>query len=693
VLEQKLANMTANLKFLNADQRKALETRSDVKSKGGVVWSTETVRMAFQIRFLTGVHGYQFVRSLGYPLPSYRTLCERVQHAEFRPGVQFDIVSWLCEKVGSMKHQEKDVVLMLDEMQVSKQLEYDKGLNVFLGSVSAEVLLQSASSSDALPLASHALVFMIRGLTSNWKQVIAYYLTGVSVSGHVLWELTENIVQLLGNSGINVRAVVSDMGAANKGMWKAAGIIVKRDSVKSSIPHPFFDQQELYFLADVPHLLKNVRNCLLSNDIILPRDVVNEFCLPTNTVSIRHIRKIVELQENSDFKIAPSLSSKHVDPKQFEKMKVNVAAQLLSHSTASALRFAVHDKLLPADALTTAWFVDLINDWFDAANARNRSEALYCKSGSKIKSLLFMMDLMPKLLFSSASRHSSWKPIQTGILVSTQSMLDIFASLVASGLYSYLLTSRLTQDALENLFSQIRGRGNSHPSPVHFRNCLRLISISQFLAVPKRSSYAVSECDFAVSLLKSKTSVERVSSIDPNHASLDVTNEPQQLSHSIDATQLTYTEKNALCYLIGWLAFKLKTQLKSCKTCVDFLVSSNPDDRNAIHAQLIAIKSYGWLTFPSLSLQKVILAAECIFQRNKAECLTSINSLQLLIDKSAVLLNGSDPVIPTCHNAGLLLLEKFFRLRSHICAQGISKLAKNERQYGSKSAKARTTVK
>jgi hypothetical protein len=66
MLEQKLANMTANLTFLNADQRNALETRADSKSKGGVVWSTETVRMAFQIRFLTGVHGYQFVRSLGF---------------------------------------------------------------------------------------------------------------------------------------------------------------------------------------------------------------------------------------------------------------------------------------------------------------------------------------------------------------------------------------------------------------------------------------------------------------------------------------------------------------------------------------------------------------------------------------------------------------------------------------------------
>ena len=691
MLEQKLANVTANMAFLKADQRKALEMKTEAKTKGGIVWSTETIRTAFQIRFLTGVHGYQFVRGLGYPLPSYRTLCDRVQHAEFHPGIQYDIVSWLSDKIQGMRDQEKDVVLMLDEMQVSKQLEYDKGLNKFLGLVSNDVMLPTASSSSSVPLASHALVYMIRGITSNWKQVVAYYLTGVSVSGDVLWKLTKNLVQLLGNKGINVRAVVSDMGAANKGMWKSAGVKVNRDTVKSSVQHPFYLQQDLYFFADVPHLLKNIRNCLLTNDIILPRDVVNEFCLPTSIVSMKHIRKIVEIQENSDFKIAPSLSLKHVDPKQFEKMKVNVAAQLLSHSTASALRFAVHDNLLPADALTTAWFVELINSWFDAANARNRREALYSKSGSKIKSLLLMMEIIPKITFSSANRQFSWKPIQTGILVSTQSLLDLFASLVASGSYNYLLTSRLTQDALENLFSQIRGRGNSHPSPVHFRHCLRLISISQFLAVPKRSSYSVSECDFAISLLKSTSKVMQISSDAANSRSSE--SEGQHLPQSAIAIQQTSSEKNALSYLTGWLAFKLKVKLKSCNECVSFLISSNTEDRSLPQNQLIAIKSYGWLTFPSKSLQRIVLEAESIFQHHKAECLTSSNALKLLLDNSASLLNGSDPVIPSCHNVGLLVLKKYFKLRSHICAQGLSKLGKDERQYGSKSAKARTTIK
>lgn len=694
-LEKKVELLTANLTFLTLDQKKALE-RSKCSKNKGFTWSVETLRTAFQIRFVTGVHGYQFMRELGYPLPSYRTLCSRVQHVEFKPGLQFDIINLLSVKLAKMCEQEKDVVLMLDEMQVESKLEFDKGLNTFLGMVSDEVAVtkHSLNNSTSANLATHALVFMIRGLTANWKQVIAYYLTGNSIMGNVLWQITRNIISLLADGGMNVRAVVSDMGAANRAMWKVAGVVANREIVKSSIAHPVFPGQQLYFLADVPHVLKNIRNCLLSQDIILPNDVVHEFGLPCPTVSISHIRKVIDVQAKSTFKIAPSLSKKHVNPKQYEKMKVNIAAQLLSHSTASAIRYAVHDGLLPVNALTTAWFVEIVNAWFDAANARHRLSALYAKSGQKIKSLLLMMDIAPQLSFASSTGQqlSSWKPIQTGILMSTQSLLDLFASLVGCGTYSYLLTSRLTQDALENLFSQVRGRGNSHPNPVHFRQCLRLISISHYLAVPKRSSYNTSECTFAVSLLKpSKKTAKQVLTNDANAEHDEFNTDDIGIVNAV--VNCTASESNALCYLTGWIAFKLKSQLKSCISCVSFLVSEDPADKAMPQAQLTVLKSYGWLTIPSQSLQQLILAAESIFQQNQVESVTSCNALELLLHKSVNLLSSEFSCIPSCHNVGNLVLKKFFRLRCHIYANGVSKLSKEEIQFGSKSAKARTTVK
>ena len=59
---------------------------------------------------------------------------------------------------------------------------------------------------------------MIRGLTTNWKQVIAYYLTCDSIEGNVLWHLVKQAIVDLNAIQLNVRAVVCDMGSCNRAM-------------------------------------------------------------------------------------------------------------------------------------------------------------------------------------------------------------------------------------------------------------------------------------------------------------------------------------------------------------------------------------------------------------------------------------------------------------------------------------------
>jgi hypothetical protein len=46
-------------------------------------------------------------------------------------------------------------------------------------------------------------------------------------------------------------------------------------------------------------------------------------------------------------------------------MRVNMVAAVISHTTASALRFCVTKQLVDQDALTTAWFLDFMNEWYD----------------------------------------------------------------------------------------------------------------------------------------------------------------------------------------------------------------------------------------------------------------------------------------------------------------------------------------
>lgn len=62
--------------FLYEDQIRALSLS---KRSRRAVWSPETILKAQKIRSAVGSKGYEFLRELGYPLPSYRTLCNRLE--------------------------------------------------------------------------------------------------------------------------------------------------------------------------------------------------------------------------------------------------------------------------------------------------------------------------------------------------------------------------------------------------------------------------------------------------------------------------------------------------------------------------------------------------------------------------------------------------------------------------------------
>ena len=133
-LEQKLRmvqksfdQMTTSLKkFLNEDQIRWLKL--PMKSKRTVRWSNSTVKRCLQQRYVMGAKGYNHLLKLGYPVPAYRTLCERVENASFRPGLQHDVMEWLQVKISSAPDSKfQDCSLAMDEMQLRPCIEYDKG--------------------------------------------------------------------------------------------------------------------------------------------------------------------------------------------------------------------------------------------------------------------------------------------------------------------------------------------------------------------------------------------------------------------------------------------------------------------------------------------------------------------------------------------------------------------------------------
>ncbi|GLV37435.1 hypothetical protein CBL_10599 [Carabus blaptoides fortunei] len=246
--------------IFNEDQINAM-----VRSSGKFVkWSNATIKKSFQLKFACGANGYAELLKQQYPLPSCRTLRRRLEHLKFESGVLVEVFDFLKFKVATFKHEnERDCGIILDEMSIISSSVYDTSTCNFHGNVT----LPGHSG-----LATHALVIMLAGISSRWKQVIAYYYTGNSTNGSVYKNILTDIILRAENLGLRICSITSDMGPSNLALWREWQILAGRfNQIKNSITHPFDNSRKIYILADVPHLFKNIKNIGTHGDLVITR--------------------------------------------------------------------------------------------------------------------------------------------------------------------------------------------------------------------------------------------------------------------------------------------------------------------------------------------------------------------------------------------------------------------------------------
>lgn len=202
------------------------------------------------------------------------------------PGILDEVFSFLQLKAVAMKQEERKCSLVQDEMCIQAGLQYDRPSSRLRG----DATLPGHSGT-----ATHALMFMLGRNTTRWKQTVAYYFTCNSVRGETLKPVDSEIISRAKDIGLHVSTVTSDMGSANRALLSSFGIICSRDTrVVNKIVHPGQENESLYFIHDVPHIVKNLWASLAKcNTIYMSDAVVEKFMLPSNEVSVAHISKLL----------------------------------------------------------------------------------------------------------------------------------------------------------------------------------------------------------------------------------------------------------------------------------------------------------------------------------------------------------------------------------------------------------------
>lgn len=109
-------------------------------------------------------------------LPSISTIRNLLNEISLHTGINIKIFESLKKMASRQTDEENICSLIFDEMSIRKNLQYNTKLDWIEG-------YQDHGKQGRCPqVASHALVFMLTGVRRKWKQPIAFYLSGDSVT-------------------------------------------------------------------------------------------------------------------------------------------------------------------------------------------------------------------------------------------------------------------------------------------------------------------------------------------------------------------------------------------------------------------------------------------------------------------------------------------------------------------------------
>lgn len=499
-----------------------------------------------------------------------------------RNGVLNDVLKIMELNGLSMADHEKLTVLMFDEVKVEGTIEYDTRHDEVIGPY------------------SQMQVVTARGITSSWKQPI-FVDFDKKMTREILFDMIEKLDQI----GFKVICCVSDCGGGNIGLWKSLNI---------SFEQPVFqipNGRSIVYIPDAPHILKLVRNWLLDSGFSINDKIINKIPLEALVTFV-----------STELSVCHKLSKEHVKCEGPQRQKVKLASQLLSHTTATALQRyqPISDTKLTND---TAYFIELINNWFDLANVahpNDRKTPFTAPYGLFEEEQNRLLDEVYEIIFNMRCiGKNNLQLFQKALLMHIKGTQQLLSILKQHRL-TYLLTSKINQDALENLFSQLRSRGglNDHPTPLNALYRLRMIILGKNPGVVSTSSntsdnnqeeYMVSKTFQQINL----SIPDQENNEDEGNSDTDTASENEtEVTMKTNSDEMT---EDATEYLAGWVAKKYKDKFPELGITTTKFNNSNVSDHNYLLPSWIEHLSYGGLTMPSLSFKKQISRVERIFKK------------------------------------------------------------------------------
>ena len=201
-------------------------------------------------------------------LPSQRTLKDYGNSIRPKTGFHEEVLGELKKLTDSYFDVQRYVVLLFDEMKIMSNLVFDKVTGELIGYLDlGDPDINFAVLDKVDDIATHALVFFLRGVCTELKFSLAYFATNGITSYQLMPLFWEAVCLLELSCNLWVIAATSDGASSNRRfyrMHKSLDKNVDGDVCYRTINF-YAPQRYIYFFSDAPHLVKTTRNCLYSS--------------------------------------------------------------------------------------------------------------------------------------------------------------------------------------------------------------------------------------------------------------------------------------------------------------------------------------------------------------------------------------------------------------------------------------------
>ena len=418
--------------------------------------------IAANIMIACSVSGYLVLKKI-MTLPSPSTVTRFLRHYKIMPGISNFNASTLKVKVNPSSRTDHFCFVLLDEMSLRTGFSYDSQTDKIHG-------YEDDGEERTTRKVKSALCVMVVGITRRWKYPLAFFLTDTVMKSSSVCDVIERSIGALEDQGFIVKGFTTDQGS---NLVRAFNLL----GYTSSNPSIHLRGSSYLVFRDPPHLLKSARNFLLNGDVKVPG-----FDVPATW---KHLIDFHRLDSARSVRLAPRISDKHLlDLKFSSKMKVKLAAQVLSNSCAAAMDLSVASNESNAACLATSTYLKKFNDLFDIFNSSSSKDKVplrkpFCLRGlsAACEFLVEAKVWLTELLHLNSRRSHFIKGWIDNITALLQLKEDLKEEL------KYLSVRRLCQDPLELHFGKIR-QLKRFPNAKEFSDCFSRVAVASLLRAP-----------------------------------------------------------------------------------------------------------------------------------------------------------------------------------------------------------------